>query len=239
MPQFIKMGLGGTGYRGKPGSSLRAQQRATTRRKVLPGYPVEIPFQSIEEVREYFSGDYIDCLICGRTFKALARHLEKIHGVTCDEYRSAYKIPWTYGLISEQARQLASKVMKKRMEEGYKPPEQRGSAHKQMISVKKRINPFKKEVAIQNLPEYEVVGNEKGLPSSKTAIARSKHTQQGTPEFHTVMQGRPQCQPSVAAEGIGKYWKGKKQSPNHIKKRITKGLATRKTKKLQGKEGDE
>ena len=56
---FIKMGLGGTGYQGKPGSHMRAAQKRAAARKVLPGFPIDRPFESINEVREYLSGDKI------------------------------------------------------------------------------------------------------------------------------------------------------------------------------------
>ena len=71
MPFAIKMGLNGTGFLGNQSKSKRALRRAKARRKVLPGFPIEQPFESIEDVREYMSGDKIVCLRCGKEYKEL------------------------------------------------------------------------------------------------------------------------------------------------------------------------
>ena len=53
MPFGVKMGIKGTtGYLGRKTKTKRAVARAAQRRRVLPGFPVERPFASIEEVRE-------------------------------------------------------------------------------------------------------------------------------------------------------------------------------------------
>ena len=57
-------------------------------------------FQTIEEVREYLSGDRIECLECCRTFKAIKHaHLQK-HGMTLREYRIKWGIPLTYAVAT-------------------------------------------------------------------------------------------------------------------------------------------
>jgi hypothetical protein len=128
-PQFIKMGLGGTGYRGKPGSHQRAAQKRAANRKVLEGYPVTRPFGSIDEVREYLSGDRIICLLCGRSLKALAYHLSKLHDMSSDDYRERYGIPWSYGLSCVETREKLSVATKKNLADGTIPSFEKGNTY--------------------------------------------------------------------------------------------------------------
>jgi hypothetical protein len=57
-------------------------------------------FKTRREIERYFSGDTIECLICGRHFKRLQTHLAVKHGVAADEYKSRFGLPWTRGLTS-------------------------------------------------------------------------------------------------------------------------------------------
>lgn len=93
---------------------------AENRRIVLIGYPINKPFESAEEVREYLSEDKIVCLLCGREYHHLAVHL-RTHDMTPDQYREKYHIPWTYALGSKSLREARREGMLKRMREGYKP----------------------------------------------------------------------------------------------------------------------
>jgi len=36
------------------------------RRRVLPGYPKDLVFKNYEEYKQYFVGDRITCLLCGK-----------------------------------------------------------------------------------------------------------------------------------------------------------------------------
>lgn len=57
------------------------------------------PFETMEEVEEYVSGDTIQCLECGRHFKMITgKHLQQMHDITQDEYREKWGIPRTLGL---------------------------------------------------------------------------------------------------------------------------------------------
>lgn len=86
-------------------------------RNPLPGYPVEEPFRSREAIEDYLSDDRIICLLCGRPFKALTSHLGVIHGVTGDEYKDKYNIPYSYGLARETTRKLHSQKMQERLKD--------------------------------------------------------------------------------------------------------------------------
>lgn len=231
MPQFVKMGLNGTGYLGKQEAHTRAARKRMARRKVVPGFPETTPFAAIEDVRKYLSGDSMICLLCGKNYKRIGTHLVKIHGITVDEYKQRYNIPWTYGLICDESSGKYSKAIKKRMMEGWEPPMKLGDDHKKMISAEKRGCKFKVEVAKTNLKK----SRNRGAPVHPLSVAPDgtleTFTQKrdrlaakrGSDEFRAKMLNRPQCQAEfVKDRGFNKFWLGKKQSEEHIKKRFSK-----------------
>lgn len=57
-------------------------------------------FTTKEEVDNYFneSSDCIRCLICEKNFKYLAPHI-RIHGISADDYKVMFGIPYGYGLM--------------------------------------------------------------------------------------------------------------------------------------------
>lgn len=69
-------------------------------RAVLPGYPIEEPFKTHEDIEKYLSGDQIVCLLCGKDYKALKTHI-LVHNHTVESYKEKYKIPSWYGLIGK------------------------------------------------------------------------------------------------------------------------------------------
>lgn len=87
-------------------------QRRERRRRTAPGFPKDKPFESIEDVREYLSGDRVQCLLCGRMLKAIGYHLQKIHFMSGDDYKEKFGIPWTYGLVGEETSQKMSESIK-------------------------------------------------------------------------------------------------------------------------------
>ncbi|HUV59417.1 MAG TPA: MucR family transcriptional regulator [Desulfatiglandales bacterium] len=97
------------------------EKRYRRRRKVLQGFPWEGKFQAKEEVYKYFSGDRIQCLLCGKWFKRLPTHLTAIHDMTSDEYRELYGLPWKRGLCSRDHSLKLSENLKKRHANGFRP----------------------------------------------------------------------------------------------------------------------
>lgn len=76
-------------------------ERFNKARAVLPGFPIASHKMSPDDLNNYLSGDKIVCLLCGKSYKALNDgHLRRVHGVTQDQYRERYDIPFTVGLIS-------------------------------------------------------------------------------------------------------------------------------------------
>jgi hypothetical protein len=57
-------------------------------------------FKTRREVERYLSGDTIECLICGRHFKRLHRHLAAKHNLSADHYKKQFGLAWTHGLTS-------------------------------------------------------------------------------------------------------------------------------------------
>jgi hypothetical protein len=69
------------------------------------------PFQTLAQVREYVSGDTIECLVCGQKFRRLqAKHLE-MHSMTADDYRVQFGIPWKQSLTSQPSRRASGQAM--------------------------------------------------------------------------------------------------------------------------------
>jgi hypothetical protein len=81
------------------------EEEKAARRFVMEGYPITRRFETLEEINEYLHGEKITCLICGKAKKALSTHL-RIHGVSADEYKERYGLPYRTGLTSEGTREL-------------------------------------------------------------------------------------------------------------------------------------
>jgi hypothetical protein len=55
-------------------------------------------FRSRAEVRKYFGGKTVKCLLCEQRFQRLGRHLIDRHEITADIYKRVFGIPWTQSL---------------------------------------------------------------------------------------------------------------------------------------------
>lgn len=73
---------------------------------MLPGYPIDPRQMSLDEVRNYFSGDAIVCLRCGKSYRSLGVHLKMAHSMTDDDYKGMYGLPWSRGLACNESRGL-------------------------------------------------------------------------------------------------------------------------------------
>lgn len=223
-PKFIKMGLGGTGFLGKPCSHERAAKRRANRRRVLDGFPIDRPFESIKEVREYLSGDKIVCLLCGRSFRTLGLHLRKIHDMTPDEYRERYNIPWTYGLACAENREAHSVATKKLIASGYNPGTDDRDFLAGLARAPKRDCPHKGEICQENVQKYnESRPPPKPKPKPKPRPKRKprpKPAKFGSPEHREKLRQAALKRSNETSETFSKYWKGRKQSPEHLAKRM-------------------
>jgi hypothetical protein len=78
-----------------------AAQRRVKRRRALPGFPWVGQFATPEEARDYVSRESIQCLICGKHYKALGSHINRIHQFDETSYKQQFGIPYTVGLVSD------------------------------------------------------------------------------------------------------------------------------------------
>jgi hypothetical protein len=62
------------------------------------------PFTTVAQVSRYLGGKIITCLLCGRRLQRLGSHLESKHGMSADDYRVQFGIPWTRSLTSAPSR---------------------------------------------------------------------------------------------------------------------------------------
>lgn len=65
-------------------------QEAEPAAKIEPAVPVE---QSIRR-------DRLVCLVCGKPFKSLRRHLNTAHGLTAEAYRALFALPHHYPMVA-------------------------------------------------------------------------------------------------------------------------------------------
>ena len=100
---------------------LRNKQRYAGRRAILDGFPVEPHPFSLDEVRAYFTGDVIQCLLCGKKYRKLGIHLTKVHEVAVDDYKAMYGLSWRRGLTSEDCHRVIGDVALRRIEERGSP----------------------------------------------------------------------------------------------------------------------
>lgn len=135
--------------------SLRSERRKLQRRGTLSGYPVA-GVLSKQEVLDYFSEETIVCLLCGRRLKRLAGHIPRIHGVTEDEYREKYGLPYGHGLLSAASYRKYRSMWEDRIAHGQlaetPPPEVTQRA--QEASRYQRTSRYKQITSDENLGEY-------------------------------------------------------------------------------------
>ena len=78
----------------------------------MTGFPGNMrPFQTTAEIRAYLGEDTLPCLICGRRLTVLPAHLRARHGMTADDYRVRFGIPFSYGLAGRGFREQAQARM--------------------------------------------------------------------------------------------------------------------------------
>lgn len=89
------------------------EQRRKKRRKVLAGFPWEGSFATKDQVLAYLSGDKIQCLLCGKWYKALGTHINAVHEYDVEKYKLRFGIPWTYGIVCAHTSKLHGDAVRK------------------------------------------------------------------------------------------------------------------------------
>ena len=126
------------------------KEKARKKRIPLAGYPWNEKFKTTEDIAEYYGGDRIQCLLCGRWFRSLGHHVSKIHEITPDEYKTCFGLPYNRGLSSKKYHDNHSKTHKELYQQGVNPLARedlrlKGSALAKQQSHKRRLGqPFNK-----------------------------------------------------------------------------------------------
>lgn len=111
----------------------------------LPGFPRVSKFLTKQEVDQYFSNpDGIQCLLCGRAYGALGGHLQMVHGISHEEYRGTYGLPWRRGLVSARVSTRLSTALTERIRNGsFKPePDSRAAVEGILAGGRRKDQPF-------------------------------------------------------------------------------------------------
>jgi len=69
-------------------------------------------FQTLQEVREWRNSEQIECLLCHRKFGRITNTHVITHGLTQNEYRALFGIPWSYSLTSAKSRAATARSNK-------------------------------------------------------------------------------------------------------------------------------
>jgi len=77
------------------------------------------PFLNKEDIKKYYSGDRIQCLVCGKWFKSLGVHLNKTHNMSIDDYKKMFGLPWSIGLCSSETAKKFQRNAKMLREKGF------------------------------------------------------------------------------------------------------------------------
>jgi hypothetical protein len=79
------------------------------------------PFTSMAEIDAYFAQDPLPCLLCGKAYHGLHKHIQMGHKMNLDDYRVEFGIPWTRKLISPSLRAKQAAIMNDQRENGVIP----------------------------------------------------------------------------------------------------------------------
>ena len=75
-------------------------------------------FTTKEDIDEYFSGETVVCLICGKKYKSLTPHIKAKHKMSAREYKKDFGLPLSRGLNSENFHNNMSQVKKEEYASG-------------------------------------------------------------------------------------------------------------------------
>lgn len=73
-------------------------------------------FDKLEDVQFYLSGDVLTCLICGKSYQILSRHLTSGHRCSHKKYKDLLNIPRKYPLMTKSIIEQRSLHGKEQME---------------------------------------------------------------------------------------------------------------------------
>jgi hypothetical protein len=195
------------------------EKRKRIRRIVSNGFPVDPHPVTIEELARYFGEEHCVCLQCGREFRSVGNHLEKLHDLTPDDYRAMYGLPWTFGLTCRSLKKRNSETAKQKIADGItKLPD---NARELAMNSKKRPK------ARQDWFMEQAMSNMMALHqghSSDVRAARDRRSmlwRRMTPEQRSAVRGASHhCRSFGLIAGM--FFRGKKLSQETMRKRFAR-----------------
>jgi hypothetical protein len=124
-----------------------------TNRHNIPGFPWKRKFTNRSEVEEYFSNEErIQCLLCGRLMGTLQNHLQLVHGVSHQQYRVRYGLPWRKGLVSRAVSKNLRTTLTNRIKNGsFKPiPNYKAGVKKILDGFRRPDQPYITSIKVGN-----------------------------------------------------------------------------------------
>jgi formylmethanofuran dehydrogenase subunit E len=93
------------------------QQRLGIGSDPLHGYPKRVVFQTLGEINAYLDNEKIECLLCGRHYRALPLHLINMHGIKdVSSYKMMHGIPVGAGLVGTKTSEMMAENSTARMQ---------------------------------------------------------------------------------------------------------------------------
>ncbi|TCR67421.1 MucR family transcriptional regulator [Bosea sp. BK604] len=78
----------------------------------IPAPPVEEKIEAKVSIKKSITPDYLICLLDGKKFKSLKRHLRTAFGMTPDDYRKMFGLPPDYPMVAPNYAEARSNLAK-------------------------------------------------------------------------------------------------------------------------------
>jgi hypothetical protein len=148
----------------------------------IPGFPWKGKFTTRKEVDKYFSNDEgIQCLLCGRFLGTLQNHLQIVHGISHEEYRERYGLPWRKGLVARKVSSQFSTALTNRIKNGtFKPkPDSKAAVKKILAGFRRTDQPYITGIKAENskaLSKQNVKYSQKDFEKVLSVMRKKKIT---------------------------------------------------------------
>jgi hypothetical protein len=164
-------------------------------------------FETAGDLAFYLSGDVVTCLVCNKSYKNLAAHLNKMHDVDDRDYKEILNIPYTCKLISAETKKNMKAATALRHSK--KTPEQIAELMKKCRNPGGNKTPIKSTIAQAKIraasQKCGVAGAGRVYEKVKTHCFKCKSE---------TLVGRNIANTKVYCESCG----GQRQNPEHIRK---------------------
>ena len=130
-----------------------------------------------------------------------------------EEYQDEYGIPWTRKLTCASTKAKYRDIALKNIEDGvFKPSKEQADLARASLKTQRKRQPIRQVYSDANILE---LNKNCTLEEKKRRALMSK---KGSKEYYVKMVNRPQVK-NFIENHLG-WWKGKKQSEEHIRKRM-------------------